>query len=231
MKICGLQKTTLLDYPGRVAATVFTGGCNFRCPYCQNSEIICPDAEEACTEEDLLAFLKKRSGILEGVCITGGEPTIHPDLPEFLEKVKALGYLVKLDTNGFRPDVLKRLCQKSLVDYAAIDIKAGPDHYSLAAGVPGIQLEPLNETIRFLVSGALPFEFRTTAVRGIHTVEDFRQIGPWIEGCPQYFIQNFKESEYVPAEGFSGFSVPELQDFAECVRPFVGSVSLRGVDY
>ncbi len=231
MKICGLQKTTLLDFPGHVAATVFTAGCNFRCPWCQNSEIISPDTEADYTDEEILSFLKKRRGILEGVCITGGEPTLQPDLKDFIKSVKDMGFLVKLDTNGYRPDVLEDLCKENLLDYAAVDIKAGPGNYAAAAGLTDVFMERVERSVRFLLSGPIPFEFRTTAVKGIHTMKDFEEIGPWIKGCPQYFIQNFKEADAVPTDEFSGFSKQELEAFADCVRPFVGSVALRGIDF
>lgn len=231
MKICGLQKTTLLDFPGHVAATVFTGGCNFCCPFCQNSEIISFDAEADYTDEEVLSFLKKRAGILEGICITGGEPALQPDLAGFIRKVKELGLLVKLDTNGYQTDMLKRLVKDGLLDYVAMDIKAGPDHYAAAAGLPSMNLDPVKESISFLLSGIIPYEFRTTVVNGIHTSRDFEQIGPWIKGCPQYFLQNFKDSEFVLQPGFTGFSPGELQEFADIVKPFVGSVSIRGIDY
>lgn len=231
MKICGLQKTTLLDFPGHVAATVFTGGCNFRCPFCQNAEIITADAESGYTDQEVLSFLKKRSGILEGICITGGEPTLQADLADFAEKVKSFGLLVKLDTNGYRPDVLKHMVTGGLLDYVAMDIKAGPDHYKIVSGLSHMDLSPIKESMDFLLSGKIPFEFRTTVVKGLHTKTDFEQIGPWIKGCPQYFLQNFKESEYVLQPGFTGFSPSELQEFADVVKPFVGSVSIRGVDF
>ena len=230
MKICGLQKTTLLDYPGHVAATVFTGGCNFRCPWCQNSEILSPEAQADYTDEEILSFLKKRRGILEGVCITGGEPTMQADLFDFIDKIKEMGFLVKLDSNGYLPDRLISLCRSGLLDYVAMDIKAGPSHYAAVAGLSSIHIERIQESVEFLLSGFVPFEFRTTAVKGLHTAEDFKEIGAWIQGCPKYFIQNFKDSEAVPADGFSGFSPEELKAFASCVEPFVGQVELRGVD-
>lgn len=231
MKICGLQKTTLLDYPGHVAATIFTGGCNFRCPWCQNTEIIFPDAEADYTADEILSFLKKRRGILEGVCITGGEPTMQSDLPDFIRSIKEMGFLVKLDSNGYLPDRLISLCQSGLLDYVAMDIKAGPGNYAAVAGLSSIQIERIQESIQFLLSGSIPFEFRTTAVKGLHAIEDFQEIGPWIKGCPRYFIQNFKESEAVPVKGFSGFSKEELETFSDCIAPFVQLVELRGIDF
>ena len=232
MKICGLQKTTLLDFPGRVAATLFTGGCNFRCPFCHNSGLLSGDAEAAYSVREILQFLEKRKRILEGVCITGGEPTLQPDLEDFIRDIRSLGLAVKLDTNGYRPDVLKALCQKGLLDYAAMDIKAGRDRYETAAGVCGLDMKRIDESIRFLLEGHLPYELRTTVVRGIHEAEDFRQIGPWIKGCRRYFLQVFKDSEdiLVP-QAYDAFSAEEMRAFMELVRPYAEEVSLRGIDY
>lgn len=232
MKICGLQKTTLLDFPGHVAATIFTGGCNFRCPFCHNSDLLPGSVEAEYETEEVLGFLAKRKGILEGVCITGGEPTLQPDLEDFIRRVRDLGLLVKLDTNGYKPDLLKDLCGKGLLDFVAMDIKAGRSNYMTVAGVDGMRMERIDESIRFLLSGDVPYEFRTTVVKGLHTEADFREIGPWIAGCGKYFLQNFTESGQVLEPGiFSGFEKEELEGFAEIVRPFVGEVTLRGIDY
>ena len=232
MKICGLQKTTLLDFPGRVAATLFTGGCNFRCPFCHNSGLLSGDAEAAYSVREILQFLEKRKRILEGVCITGGEPTLQPDLEDFIWDIRSLGLAVKLDTNGYRPDVLKALCQKGLLDYAAMDIKAGRDRYETAAGVCGLDMKRIDESIRFLLEGHLPYELRTTVVRGIHEAEDFRQIGPWIKGCRRYFLQAFKDSgDILVPQAYDAFSAEEMRAFMELVRPYAEEVSLRGIDY
>lgn len=233
IKICGLQKTTLLDYPGHVAATIFLGGCNFRCPFCHNAELLGNDAPAQYSEPEILAFLKKRRGILEGVCITGGEPTLHPEeLEAFLQKLRELGLSIKLDTNGSRPDIVRHLAAEGLLDYIAMDIKAGPDNYGTVCQVAHMDLTPIRETAAWLKSGSIPYEFRTTVVKGLHTADDFSQIGPWIAGCPHYFLQNYVESELVlQPDGFGSFSKEELLAFAEIVRPYVGSVELRGVDY
>lgn len=232
-KISGLQKTTLLDYPGHVAATVFLGGCNFRCPFCHNSEMLGNDAEALFHPEEILSFLKKRSGILEGVCITGGEPTLHPEpLKDLIRKIRSLGLKIKLDTNGTRPDVLMDFAGEELLDMIAMDIKGGPDHYEAVCGVPGLSLKPIQESISWLKKGAIPYEFRTTVVKGLHSSRDFSEIGPWIEGCPHYYLQNYVESDLVlHPEGFSSFSKEDLLAFADLVKPYVGTVSLRGIDY
>lgn len=231
MKISGLQKTTLLDFPGHVAATIFAGGCNFRCPFCHNSGLLPSWTPQLFTEEDLLEFLKKRRGILEGVCITGGEPTLQTDLEDFIRSIRSLGFLVKLDTNGSRPRILKDLCSKGLLDYVAMDIKAGPGNYAKASGVPGLNPDIIDESIRFLLENTVPYEFRTTAVRGIHTAQDFREIGEWIKGCSRYYIQNFTDNgEVLFPETFESFQRSELEEFAQIIRPYAGQVQLRGVD-
>ena len=231
MKICGLQKTTLLDYPGHVAATVFLGGCNFRCPFCHNSELLGNDAVEMMSAEELFSFLRKRKPILEGVCITGGEPTLSPDLEEFILDIRRLGYLVKLDTNGLKPDILKNLVLNGLLDYVAMDIKAGRENYARVAGVPGLPVEKIEESVSFLLEGNVPYEFRTTVVKELHSKHDFLDIARWLAGCTNYYLQNYVDSEQVLVPGFSSCSKEELLQFAEIVKPFMENVSLRGVDY
>lgn len=233
IKICGLQKTTLLDYPGHVAATIFLGGCNYRCPFCHNAELLDRDVPPQYTTDEVLSFLKKRSNILEGVCITGGEPTLQADgLEDFIRRIRKLGLQIKLDTNGSRPAVVQRLAANGLLDYIAMDIKAGPDNYGAACGIPNMNLDSVRETVAWLKGGAVSYEFRTTVVKGLHTPADFVQIGSWISGCPQYYLQNYVESERVlQPDGFYSFSKDELLEFAALVKPFVGSVKLRGVDY
>ena len=231
MVISGLQKTTLLDYPGHVAATLFLGRCNFRCPFCHNSDLLDGDSSDPFTEESVLSFLRKRSGVLQGVCITGGEPTLHPDLEEFIVKVRGLGLKIKLDTNGYRPQVLKNLCGRGLIDYVAMDIKSGRSGYGRAAGKPNLELDRIEESVSFLLSGAVPYEFRTTVVKGLHTDEDFREIGPWLSGASAYFLQDYKDSENVLSPGFASFDKEELLHFAEIVAPFIPGVCLRGIDY
>lgn len=230
LKICGLQKTTLLDFPGHVAATIFLGGCNFRCPFCHNAELLGSDAEALYTRAEVFSLLKKRKGILEGVCITGGEPTLQPEaLEDFIREIRGLGLLVKLDTNGSRPDVMKNLAGKGLLDSIAMDIKAAPEHYSEVCGVSGLHVDAVKESVAWLKSGIVPYEFRTTVVKGLHTSADFEQIAPWIEGCSHYYLQNYVFSELVLCpDRFDSFSKEELLGFAEIVTPYVGKVALRG---
>lgn len=231
MKIFGLQKTTLLDYPGHVAATVFLGGCNFRCPFCHNGEIISGNSEDAVTEDSVLAFLQKRSSILEAVCITGGEPTLYDDLEDFIVKIRSLGLLIKLDTNGYRPEVLKDLCEKKLLSYVAMDIKSGPTGYAKAAGCSELDISRIEQSINFLKKQDFPYEFRTTVVKELHRKEDFHEIGPWIAGCPAYYLQSYKASEHVLSPGLSACSKETLLSFAKITEPYVGRVSLRGIDF
>lgn len=231
MKIYGLNKTTLLDYPGRVAATIFLGGCNFRCPFCQNSSLVLsPDRQPEIPEEEVLSFLKKRKGILEGVCVTGGEPTLSPELPEFLKKIQELGYPVKLDTNGSRPQVLKDLASRNLIQMTAVDIKACPNNYPSLCGLVHPDLDPIKETVDFLINGSLDYEFRTTVVRELHTEQDFIQIGQWIAGAKAYYLQAYRDSEEVLQPGFSSYSPKELMYFRDILKRTIPLVELRGID-
>lgn len=229
MKLCGLQKTTLLDYPGHIAATIFLGGCNFLCPFCHNSSLIGGDVTASFSEDEIMDFLKKRKGILEGVCITGGEPTLNGDLEPFIKAIKYLGYLVKLDTNGHQPQVLKTLVSHGLLDYVAMDIKAGKENYKKASGVASIHMEQIEKSAAFLMEGQVPWEFRTTTVKGIHTKEDFLAIGQWLKGSSRYYLQNYVESEDVLCPGYESFSKRELEDFIDILRPYLPNASLRGV--
>ena len=232
MLICGLLKTTLLDYPGHVAATVFTGGCNFRCPFCHNSDLLdvshFPEAQ-IFSEEEVLAFLRKRRGILEGVCITGGEPTLQPDLAAFLRRLKELGYLVKLDTNGSRPAVLQGLLAEGLLDYVAMDIKSSLPHYAKVAGC-ALSTDAICESVSLLKNSSIPYEFRTTVVRELHDADDFAAIGAWLAGAPAYFLQSYKDSEQVLERRFSSYNKEELERFRQLLLPYLPNVSLRGVD-
>lgn len=246
MLICGFNKTTLLDYPEHVAATVFLGGCNFRCPFCQNRDLLLNPADFASfTEEEILDHLKKRRSMLSGVCISGGEPTIYKELPDFLTKIKALDYLIKLDTNGTNPAMLRKLYNAGLIDYVAMDIKTGPSDYAKVAGFSEVKnsiftasgqnlLENVKESVDFLMhetnSSRFTYEFRTTVVRELHNVSSFDEIGSWIKGAARYYLQSYKDSENVLCPGFHACSKAELESFAEQLRPMIPSVALRGVD-
>ena len=232
MSIQGLQKLTLLDFPGQVACTVFLGGCNFRCPFCHNASLVLePGQGPEITQEELLAFLKKRQGVLDGVCVTGGEPLLWPALPELLQKIKALGYQVKLDTNGSRPELLRQLVQEGLVDYVAMDIKAGPQNYAHVAGVPGFDLTPIEQSVAFLKSGVVKHEFRTTVVAPLHTSRDFGEIGHWLQGEERYFLQGFVDSGALMQNvGLAAYTKEEMEEFLELVQKNIPHAALRGID-
>jgi len=227
MKICGLQKTTLLDFPGFVAAAIFTGGCNFRCPYCQNSLLINPS--EFLPTEEILEFLKKRRNVLEGVCISGGEPTLQADLPAFLSQVKTLGYSIKLDTNGYQPDMLITLCNEGLIDYVAMDIKSSLLEYPKICRIPHMDTALIEKSVSFLMKGKIPYEFRTTVVKEFHRKSDFCQIGQWLQGCRAYYLQNYQESERVLCPGLHGYPKSELLSFTDILKTYIPNTFLRGI--
>lgn len=229
MEIQGLQKLTLLDYPGKVACTVFLGGCELRCPFCHNGELVAGPAPAALEDGELLAFLKQRRGLLDGMCVTGGEPLLRPDLPDLLAAVKALGYPIKLDTNGGHPDRLRRLVEDGLVDYVAMDVKNCPARYAETAGVAGLDLAPFRESVSFLLSGAVEYEFRTTVVREFHDEASFLALGPWLAGARRYFLQSFVDRDTVLRPGLHPCAEEEMERFASLVRPYIPAVALRGV--
>lgn len=231
MQIHGLNKTTLLDYPGRVASTIFTGGCNFRCPFCHNAGLVLnPDGEPVIPEEEVLAHLRKRQGILEGVCITGGEPCIQSDLREFIEKIRALNYPIKLDTNGYRPDILKSLVNDGLIDYVAMDIKSSPSGYAEAAGLDALDMDRIRESVHFLMDGPVEYEFRTTVVKELHAKEDFLEIGKWLSGCRAYYLQAYVDSGNTIESGYSAYDKDEMEGFRDLLIPFISEVGIRGMD-
>lgn len=235
MKICGLQKLTLLDYPGKVACTVFLGGCNFRCPFCHNSELLGGDAEPVMDEEELLSFLKGRRGMLDGVCITGGEPTLCSDLPNLLRRIKDVGYPIKLDTNGYRPETLRTLVEEGLVNYVAMDVKNGPDRYAATAGATELDLKRIEESIRFLLEGRVDYELRTTVVEPLHDEESVADMGRWLQSLAgerkigKFYLQPFVDRETVPVAGLRAPDGATLQAFVGILQPCAESVSLRGV--
>lgn len=231
MQIHGYNKTTLLDYPQHVAATIFTGSCNFRCPFCHNSDLVlAPQDQPLAPEEELFAFLKKRRGILTGVCITGGEPTLQPGLADFIGRIKELGFLVKLDTNGYRPDVLTRLLEERLLDYIAMDIKASPERYAAVCGIPQLDFSLIQQSIGLIRTSAIAYEFRTTVVRELHSAQDFIQIGTLLSGCNAYFLQSYTDSPQVMQKGFHAYTKEELLSFVEALKTNIPNTSLRGVD-
>ena len=230
MKIQGLQKMTLLDFPGKVACTVFLGGCDFRCPFCHNFELACGPAPEAVTEEEFFAFLGKRRGLLDGVAITGGEPCLRRDLPQFAERIREAGFAVKLDTNGNHPQMLARLVEGGLVDYVAMDVKNAPSKYAETIGLPAIDLAPINESIALLLKGDVPYEFRTTVVREFHEAGDFEEIGAWIHGAERYFLQPFADRDTVPDRRLSAPDPDKLHRYREIAGRHVKLAEIRGLD-
>lgn len=230
MIISGLQKLTLLDYPGHTACTVFTSSCNFRCPFCHNASLVeCRDVEEI-PEEEFFAFLAKRHGILEGVAITGGEPTLRPDLAEFIKKVHDDGFKVKLDSNGYRPETLRELLASGYVDYVAMDIKSSKENYAKAAGIKHLDISKIEAAVDVIKSSGVEYEFRTTAVKGIHTPSDFLSIGEWLGDVPAYFIQKFTDSGDVLSEGYGAFSDEEMTSLLAMARIHIKNAALRGVE-
>ncbi len=231
MKLSGLQKLTLLDYPGHVACTVFTAGCNFRCPFCHNAGLVLPERErDEFDEEYILSFLKKRIGVLDGVAITGGEPLIHADIPQFLEKIKAMGYKIKLDHNGTQPGRLQYLVENGLVDRVAMDIKNGPSHYAATAGLEKIDMDAITRSKELLLSGKVEYEFRTTVVKGIHTRESLIEAAQWISGAKEYYLQQFKDSgDILDMTGLGSYSDEEMRTLLSAVREYLPVAELRGV--
>ncbi|MCR5236622.1 MAG: anaerobic ribonucleoside-triphosphate reductase activating protein [Lachnospiraceae bacterium] len=231
MHIAGINKNTLLDYPGKVAATVFTGGCNLRCLFCQNSSLVDGLIPEI-KEEDVIAFLEKRRSVLSGVCISGGEPTLQPDLAGFIDKIRSLGYDVKLDTNGTMPDILRKLADEKLVNYIALDIKTGRKKYRELCNVD-VDLESINESVELLLNGNFPdYEFRTTVVAEYFDKEDATDIGKWLAGGRRYFLQNFVDTNtsFVGRGVLHGQTKEEIESYADILRKTISEVSLRGID-
>lgn len=230
MKIHGLQKMTLLDFPGRVACTVFLGGCDFRCPYCHNFELVDGSAPAIMEEGALYAFLEKRRGLLDGVAITGGEPTLRPDLPELMRHIRDMGYAVKLDTNGGHPDRLEKILSEHLADYVSMDIKNSPEKYAQTVGLARVDLEPIRACAALLMAGETDYEFRTTVVDELHNAADFEAIGAWIAGARRYFLQAFTDRDSVPFAGLHAPSDGKMRQYAEIARRYVPDTRLRGVE-
>ena len=229
MKIHGLQKMTLLDFPGLVACTVFLGGCDLRCPFCHNAEILDMNAPAVMDDKEFLEFLETRRGKLDGVAVTGGEPTLRPDLPELLSEIKRLGFKVKLDTTGNHPDMLKRIVGEGLVDYVAMDVKNSKERYAETVGLTGFDLSRVDESISFLLRGNVEYEFRTTVIKQFHDKDSFIGIAEWIKGAEKYYLQGFVDRDTVPFAGLEARTEEEMKEYAEIVKPYVKSVELRGM--
>lgn len=231
MDINGIQKLTLLDYPGKVACTVFLAGCDLKCPFCHNSELWSVNAPAVMDDKELLAFLEKRRGMLDGVAFTGGEPLLRPELPEVMTKIKELGFAVKLDTNGTHPSRLRELLSAGLVDRVAMDIKNDPERYALTCGreAEGFPMDAIRKSIEILMNGGIEYEFRTTAVKPLHDSDSFRGIGEMIRGAENYFIQPFADRDTVLFSGFETPAKEELESWLGIVKPFVKRARIRGM--
>lgn len=229
MKIFGLQKLTLLDYPEKTACTVFTAGCNFRCPFCHNASLVTHIDGDEIGEQTFFDFLRSRQGLLQGVCVTGGEPTVQPDLLEFLARIKSLGFLIKLDTNGARPDILKKAVGDGLVDYVAMDIKNSLARYGETVGIEGFDTAPIEESVQFLLGGCVDYEFRTTVVRQYHGPDDIDELCRWIKGARRYYLQGFKDSGDLICEGLGGLARDEMNQLAQIAAKYVDTVGVRGL--
>ena len=228
MDINGLQKLTLLDYPGKTACTVFLAGCDLRCPFCHNSELW-GKAPAVMDDGELLKFLEKRRGLLEGVAFTGGEALLRPELPELMGRIKALGYPVKLDTNGTHPERLRRLIDEGLVDYAAMDVKNSRERYALTCGLESMDTEPIENSIALLKEGRVPYEFRTTVVAPLHDEASFTDIARMIDGAENYFLQPFTDRDTVLYKGFAAPTADEMQRYLGIVSPHVKHAAIRGM--
>lgn len=230
MNFNGFQKLTLLDYPGKVACTLFTAGCNLRCPFCHNASLVTHiDNTNIYIKEEILSYLKKRQGILEGVCISGGEPLLQPDIEDFICEVKAIGYKVKLDTNGFYPDKLISLVNKGLIDYVAVDFKNTYEKYPLTTGIENLDISPFKKTVEFLLGGKVDYEFRTTVVKGIHETQDIVEIAKTIKGAPRYFLQSFVDSGDLIMNGLCAISPEDMKKMALLASQFVTNTKIRGI--
>lgn len=229
MRIDGLQTLTLLDYPGKVACTVFTSGCNMRCPFCHNASLVCGEVPPFMEKEEFFAFLKKRTGVLDGVCVTGGEPLLQEGLIPFLLEVKEKGFTTKIDTNGLLHDRLRAVVEAGAVDYVAMDIKNCKARYVETAGVPGLDLAPIEKSVQFLMEGSVDYEFRTTVVKELHNKADFDEIGQWLKGAKRYFLQSFKDSGDILSPGLSPMEKADLLEIRDRLRSEIPVVELRGV--
>lgn len=221
---------TLLDFPGCVSCTVFLGGCDFRCPFCHNFELIDGTMKPTMDEDELIKFLEGRKNLLEGVAITGGEPLMHEDLPRLIKRIRDTGYRVKLDTNGYHPDLLREILDAKLVEYVAMDVKNSPEKYALTCGLDFVNLDKINRSIRLLKDGDTDYEFRTTVVNELHEEEDFYKIGEMISGAKRYFLQRFTDRDSVPYGNLTPPSFDKMHKFAEISRKFVPNTELRGVE-
>lgn len=230
MDFSGFEKLSLVDYDDNLTATLFMAGCPFRCPFCHNSELVLhPENAATIPFDEIMEYLTKRQGVLDAVCISGGEPTLMPDLEEKIRAIKALGYKIKLDSNGFRPAVLKHLVEENLLDYIAMDIKNSKVKYGLTCGTK-VDLEEIEESVRFIMSCGVAYEFRTTCMEEFHEPSDFEQIGKWIEGADRYFLQKYIDSASCIQHNFHAIPVQKVKECLEIIKAYIPNAGLRGYD-
>ena len=230
MNIQGLQKLTLLDYPGKIACTIFTAGCDLRCPFCHNSSLVInPPKDSKFSQDEIFGFLKKRKGVLDGVAVTGGEPLMQHDIIEFITAVKELGYPVKLDTNGTFPEKLKMIIDNKLADYIAMDVKSSPSGYPQCVGIAGYDTSKIDVSINLLMESGIDYEFRTTVAKGLHTSDDINGIGEWIKGAKRHYLQQFKDSGDLIGFGLEPFGRDEMNCFREIMLNYVSECEIRGL--
>ncbi|MFI3284929.1 MAG: anaerobic ribonucleoside-triphosphate reductase activating protein [Erysipelotrichaceae bacterium] len=231
IKFAGIQKLSLLDYPNEMACTLFSSGCNFKCPFCHNKDLVYVPADiRYLNKDDIFAFLNKRKGVLKAVCITGGEPMLHSGLLTFIQEIKEAGYLVKLDTNGYYPDALEKVLHTGLVDYVAMDIKNAPDKYALTVGLKDIdfKIEPILKSVELIRNLAKDYEFRTTIVKELHDEKDIQLIAKWLSGARRYSLQYFKESDGTIEKGFHAHDEKSMQYFKSILEETILNVQIKG---
>lgn len=229
MIVCGFEKFSMVDFDGRIACTVFTGGCNFRCPFCHNGALVVGNVKAQEIEmQEVFDYLKKRKGLVDAVCVTGGEPTMHKDLPDFLREVRSLGYATKLDTNGTNPQMLADVIAEGLVDYIAMDIKNSKAKYPQTIGIERANLDDISKSVEILLNCGIDCEFRTTIIDEFHTADDMREIAEWIKGAKRYYMQKYKDNEGCISHGYSEVSRQKADEFVKIFEGKVGSVGLRG---
>ena len=233
VKLAGIQKLTLLDYPGQVACTLFTAGCNMKCPFCHNRDLVfIPENFEFINPEEIIEFLKKRHGVLDAVCITGGEPTVQAGLKDFIREIRNIGYKVKLDTNGMFPDKLKEIVESGMIDYVAMDVKNCPDKYPMTVGLAenSFPLAQIEKSIEYLLSDVIDYEFRTTVVKELHTIDDLKKIAGWIKGAKHYYLQQFVDSGRCIEPGYTAYDKDEMKQLCTEIREVLPCTELRGIN-
>lgn len=229
MNVFGMEKLSMVDYDGKIVATIFTGGCNFRCPFCHNSSLVLDyQTLSKIDEQEVLTYLEKRKGLLDGVCVSGGEPTLQKDLSLFLEKVKKLGYSIKLDTNGTNPNAVKSLKENGLVDYFAMDIKNSKEDYAKIIGFDSYDTTNVEKTVELFLGGDYDYEFRTTLIKEYHSMQNIKAIGEWIKGAKKYFLQKYIDSDTCILGGLSAISESVAKEYVSLLKNYIPNTNLRG---